>query len=164
MGTEATIPPFTIIIPRSAVEAGEIDDVLEIFYAFMESPEAILESQDKVDILFEGYDDDLTELYEIPEVRGYVKKLDEVFPFWPFFLSKHTSGFIVAIFCFLPHSLHSSQKKEVFTKMVNSIFRERWFPAMERVGHLAGFSRDQQEEMVARVAKYVSDGPLPVEY
>lgn len=162
METDLDIPSFEVIVPRHAIEAGEIDDVLQIFHVFMGSPSAIMHSRGQVDIIFEGYEDDPAELYEIPEVRTFVKKLDEAFPFWLFFLSKHTTSLAMMFFCFLPPCLNSSQQYEVFTATLNGLMRDRWFPAMEHIGYLVGLSPEEQESMVTEVIQYVAEGPLPM--
>src|SRR4030095_4411771 len=41
----------------------------------------------RVDISFDGYDNDSRELYEIPEVRRYLATLDSKFSYWFYFLS-----------------------------------------------------------------------------
>ena len=48
---------------------------------------AVQRYQGRVDLSFHGYSDDPRELYEIPEVRRFCEKLDEVFPYWFYFLS-----------------------------------------------------------------------------
>lgn len=162
METDLDIPSFEVVVPRPAIEAGEIDDVLQVFHGFMGSPSVIMQSRGQVDIRFEGYEDDPAELYEIPEVRSFVKKLDGAFPFWLFFISKNTASLAMMFFCFLPPYLNSSQQYEVFTATLNGLMRDRWFPAMEHIGYLVGLSPEEQESMVAEVIQYVAEGPLPV--
>jgi hypothetical protein len=36
----------------------------------------------------DGYNDDPRELFEVPEVRAYIKRLDQAWPYWFFFLSQ----------------------------------------------------------------------------
>jgi len=42
--------------------------------------------QQRVAIGIDGYDDDTRELFEIPEVRTYMAKLDAEWPYWFYFL------------------------------------------------------------------------------
>ena len=48
---------------------------------------AVQRYRGRVDLSFDGYSNDPRELYEIPEVRRFCKKLDEAFPYWFYFLS-----------------------------------------------------------------------------
>jgi hypothetical protein len=47
----------------------------------MASPEHALKLFERVDIAFHGYDTVQWEIFEIPEVRAYVNRLDEQFPY-----------------------------------------------------------------------------------
>ena len=55
--------------------------------------------QGKVAVLFEGYDDDPREVYEIPEVRRFCATLDRRFPYWFYFLTTVTDNLKVMTFC-----------------------------------------------------------------
>jgi hypothetical protein len=52
----------------------------------------------KVDFRIHGYDNDPRELFEIPEVRSFVRLLDEQFPFWFFFLTTETDAIKLLMF------------------------------------------------------------------
>jgi hypothetical protein len=42
----------------------------------------------RISLLVDGYNDDPRELFEVPEVRAYIKRLDQAWPYWFFFLSQ----------------------------------------------------------------------------
>ena len=62
---------------------------------------AVERHQGRVDLAFYGYSNDPRELYEIPEVRRFCKKLDDAFPYWFYFLSAEgvTLGVIACCLC-----------------------------------------------------------------
>jgi len=80
--------PLVIIISKDEVDSSNILPALEILKYLIDSPDLAKSYQENVNIAFHGYDNDPRELFEIPEVRNYVYKLDEIFPFWLFFLVK----------------------------------------------------------------------------
>jgi hypothetical protein len=83
-----------------------------------ESPKTARHFAESVDIAFHGYDDIALELFEMPEVRSFVAKLDEKFPYWFFFLSKHNLGLQCVLLCFLPPSLTETARAEVFPALI----------------------------------------------
>lgn len=54
--------------------------------------------QGKIFFEIEGYNEDQRELWEIPEVRAYFKKLDEVAPFFLYFLANEILGRTVRLY------------------------------------------------------------------
>jgi hypothetical protein len=148
----------SVIISRSEVEVGEIAPALGILKQFLVSPEIMAEYFERVDIGFRGYDQDSRELFEIPEVRNYVYKLDDKFPFWLFFLSKTHLGLQCLILCFLPPYLTPKAKARLFPAKIQELLSERWFPAMNQLCVHVGFSEAQIESLTDRVVKYLTTG------
>lgn len=153
--------PIIIIISREEVEAGDIEPALHIFKQFVASPEVAKSYQEKVDIAFHGYDNDSRELFEIPEVRNYVFKLDDVFPFWLFFLSKRFHDLYALVLCFLPPYLTEKAKTEIFPVRINEIMEKRWFPALNYMCGYVGIGDEEIEYLAERTFRYISSGPLP---
>jgi hypothetical protein len=58
----------------------------------MESPEISKVYKENVEITFQGYKDNISELFKDKHVREYVNLLDDEFPYWFFFLSKEYRG------------------------------------------------------------------------
>ena len=115
---------------------------------------------ERVDIAFHGYDDTTQELFEIPPVREFVCKLDEQFPFWLFFLSKHYLGLQCLLFCFLPPFLTDEGRSEIFPARIEQLLTRRWIPAMNLVCEYATFSEQQTMELTNRVMAYITEGRL----
>jgi hypothetical protein len=75
----ATALPFMFVgISRQEVESGDTS-VLSALLRLLDKESAIL-YREMADIAVYGYDDDPRELYEVPEVRDFVRKLDAEFP------------------------------------------------------------------------------------
>ena len=74
-----------LIVSRRDVETGDITDILRSLSHLISATEIARLYRERVDISFEGYEDDRRELWEIPEVRAFVHKVDDKFPYWLYF-------------------------------------------------------------------------------
>ena len=66
---------IVIFIPKSVIEQQDLDFTLSGLENLLVDDETIRKSKGKVVIGFDVYDDDTWELYEIDEVRDYIKAL-----------------------------------------------------------------------------------------
>jgi hypothetical protein len=101
----AEAPDFIfVVVSRKEVYVEGVDEVLGVLHYLATSPEALTTHRERVDIRFDGFNDDPRELWEIPEVRSFVERLDQQFPYWLYFLSRHGTGLLAIVRCFLlPH-------------------------------------------------------------
>ncbi len=148
-----------IVVSRKEVETADVTPALATLRQLIGSPKQAREHFERVDIGFHGYDEDSRELFEIPEVRNYVYQLDEQFPFWLYFLSKHLRGLQCLLLCFLPPYLTPEGQARIFPQRVDELLSKRWFPAMNQVCEYAGLSEKQVEQLTDRVVRYVTSGP-----
>ena len=72
-------------IKRDSINKQNISGVLKFANLFSSTPQNAWNSRGSVRLVFSGYTDDSRELWEIPEVRAYVKKLVAAWPEWMFF-------------------------------------------------------------------------------
>ena len=90
------LDPFVIVITRQEVESVNITRALNLLQPLLASPQTARSHFEKIDVAFDGYDDDTRELFEIPDVRDFVFKLDEAFPYWGFIFVQERLGFASA--------------------------------------------------------------------
>lgn len=155
------IDPIVVGISRSEVEAGDISSAMNVLKTFIQSPDHARANFERIDIAFQGYDHDSRELFEIPVVRNFVYQLDEHFPFWLFFLSKHHLGLQCLFLCLLPPFLTDEGKTQVFPERVGELLTKRWFPAMNQICEYVSMTEDEVESLTDRVVEYITRGPLP---
>lgn len=155
--------PVIVTISRNEVIAGDVSAAASVLGRFTENPEIARSMFERVDVAFHGYDQDARELFEIPEVRDFVYKLDDEFPFWLFFLSKQHLGLQAIALCFLPPFLTEEAKKTVLPQHLDRLLNNRWWPAMNHICEFVGFSEDDIEQLSERVLHYFFNGPLPFE-
>jgi hypothetical protein len=154
--------PLGILVSRHCVEDQDTGPVLSVFRRLTESPEVARANMERVDISFDAYDNRRDELHEIVEVRNYVYRLDEEFPFWLFFLSKYGLGLQCVMHCFLPPSLTEEAKARIRPKRLEQLLLDRWFPAMNHISQFAGLTGPEIAKLTERVMMYVRVGRLPI--
>src|SRR5215212_1226054 len=153
--------PIVVVVTRQEVESQAITRPLGILEALLASPETARNHFEKIGIAFHGYDDDTRELFEIPEVRNFIFKLDEAFPYWFYFLSKNDPGLQAIILCFMPPYLTEEAKAQIFPERLQALLLERWFPAMNHICELVNMSEEEIERLTNRVMSYIAKGRLP---
>jgi hypothetical protein len=87
-----------VVASREDVERGDIVPTLNTLNVLVSSRESALKYRGRVDLRVHGYDDDPRELFEISEVREYLRRLDERFPYWFFFLTTETDALKLVMF------------------------------------------------------------------
>ena len=155
------LDPFVIVITRQEVESVNITRPLNLLQPLLASPQTARSHFEKIDVAFDGYDDDNRELFEIPDVRDFVFKLDEAFPYWFYFLSKNGLGLQALILCFMPPYLTEEAKAQVFPERLQPLLLERWFPAMNYVCEFVKMPKEEVVRLTNRVMSYIAKGRLP---
>ena len=75
-----------IVVSREDVEANDTTETLASLWIVFRDRETVRRFQGRVEIGFHGYDTDPREVFEIPEIRRFCRRLDESFPYWFYFL------------------------------------------------------------------------------
>ncbi len=148
------------IISRAEVEAMDTSTVIGLLNRLIGSPETARRFVERVDISFQGYDDTRQELFEIPEVRNFVYKLDGEFPYWLYFLSKQLVGLKCLLLCFLPPFLTEDGRSRIFPERIRRLLENRWLPAMNHICAFAGMSEKEVERLSDRAIAYCFTGRL----
>jgi hypothetical protein len=84
----AVTDPFILMFSRRQVETCDINEPVQFLRRLTADRQTALEFSRRISLVVDGYNDDPRELFEIPEVRAYIKRLDRVWPNWFFFLSQ----------------------------------------------------------------------------
>ena len=147
-----------IIVSKDEVLAGDTSATIDMLNRLTCTPDTARAYRERVDLGFHGYDDDTRELFEIQEVRDYVRALDNAFPYWLFFLSKQYLGLQCVLLCLLLPFLNDTGKARVFPQQIGELLDRRWFPAMNQVSVYAGLDEDEIERLTDRAVEYITNG------
>ncbi|WP_394789647.1 hypothetical protein [Rhodoferax sp.] len=88
-----------IEVKYSSITRQDISGVMKFANLFASTSQNSWNSRGNVRLVFSGYCNDPRELWEIPEVRSYVKKLTEAWPEWMFFLDTTDQTLRVCFMC-----------------------------------------------------------------
>jgi hypothetical protein len=153
-----------VVIERATVESGDVSEGVAALARLLVDAE---DHRERVDLSFAGWDDTPADLWEIDEVRTYVARLDEQFPFWLYFLSKET-GALLAIAACLTRPAPTPRRRRTGAPGVGlgdveviTLLEERWFPGLNALAERTGLTRAEIALITDRTARYFKDGPLP---
>lgn len=150
---------LVIVVSRQEVLEGDTATALATLRHLLSSPEIMNKFRTRVDISFHGYDDTTLELAEIPEVREYVRNLDQEFPYWLYFLSREHTGLQCLTYCFLLPSLTEQARKERHPKQLADLIDKRWGPALAHICAAAGNPQFEVESLLDSAIDYFFNGP-----
>jgi hypothetical protein len=153
-------PDFvTIVVSREEVVALDTTPALSALRVLIASPVTAKQWFERVDLSVDGYNHVADELFEIPDVRNYIQKLDDEFPYWLYFLSKRHLGLQCIAHCFLPPFLTPEAKAIHYPAKLDELLSMRWLPAMNQICEWTGMSEQRIEELTDRSARYLLSGP-----
>lgn len=70
-----------VVVPRSAVESGDLDAVCDALCGMVATRESADRFRQRVELVVDGYQDDPRELWQIPETREYLSRVFARCPF-----------------------------------------------------------------------------------
>ncbi len=154
--TSDCISPLVIVVSKKEVLERNIQPALHVLRSLMESPEISKVYKENVEIIFQGYNDNISELFKNKHVREYVNLLDDEFPYWFFFLSKEYRGLQNMAHCVIPPFLTDKRKREVVSeRVVDYYLMNRWLPAMSHLCRFVGCSTEEINELADRGVRYI---------
>jgi len=80
--------PVYLVLSREQVESSDQQEPMAFLQHIVSSTDTAMEFMGRVSLIVDGYNDDARELFEVPEVRRYLKALDDQWAYWFFFLSQ----------------------------------------------------------------------------
>jgi len=147
---------------REYVEAGNIEPVLKILNTLIE-PQNIKPFADRMMFCIEGYDIDNRELAEIPEVRRWMRMLDDKWPFWFWFCSPYC-----LTLKFLAFVLSDLKKDSVGQMYLNNIdfvnFMMNHFNAVNMMQEMKWIDQKDNRNVTHKIERYFSSNTHSIIY
>lgn len=134
--------PVVLMISRREVEGGDLDSVLSRLKVFRATRADAWRYRGQMTLVVDGYNHDLRELVDIPEVRTLLRRLEAAWPFWAFFFNQVDDSIKLLISCAAGHRFLGRGAVEMDADLVaqalsrgfggmNTIFEENGFPESE---------------------------------
>lgn len=115
------------VFSRDRVERGDIGDTLGQLNALSDNPENVRRFVGRVFFMFDGYNDDPRQIYQVPEARDFFAKLTAMLPLWAHYLHRdaETVGIAYLLLCQSEPFYENKQRVSVSIDMAeaNSLTR-----------------------------------------
>lgn len=86
-------------ISRREVEQGDLQSVLDRLKVFSVTREDASLYRGQISLHVDGYESDVRELVDIPEVRAFLRRLAEQWPYWAYFLCQLDHSLLLLVSC-----------------------------------------------------------------
>jgi len=99
-------------IPQEAIQNCDTSEYVTLLHGATGSLQSFEEAFQKYVLLISGYDDDASELYQIPEVVSFIKDLNSKLPFWLYFVNTSDKKFFSWMIACLCRAMSLDQDEE----------------------------------------------------
>jgi hypothetical protein len=150
---------IVLLADRAEVNARNIAWITSFFNRLRATKELAYDCQGKIEIGFYGYDDDKRELFEVDEVREYVRLLDQALPDLFFFArsDEHSVTLRLFLFCLMDvgwdgeRSTPGNPQKVMVDLEHLPEFLEHHFQGLNMITDWLGLT-DEENERIGRAA------------
>ena len=105
-------------IPREQIEQQNISTTLEKLLVLSDNRQQALLRKESLMISVSGYDSDRREIFEIPAVRAFFKRLTAEWPYWLWFLSRKTGTVALFMTLLCQVKIHRSRRGSFGTEFL----------------------------------------------
>ncbi len=146
--------PVVFVISRQQVEALDLDEPLDFLHSLVPTahPHHAWAYKGRLSLVIAGYETDPRELFEIPEVCGYLRALDEQWPFWLFFFNQVDDSIKLIALC-LASSIEVVPGAAHIDPDGLRRFLERSFTALNYLFESYGFPESENEALSTEVSR-----------
>lgn len=149
----APADPLIVSVQREAVVRRRINEALTTLRGWVETSKRPQDLRGRLQLAFDGYDADRRELWTIPEVRDFVRLLDEEFPFW-FYLADLQSDVLKVIALCLCRVSSPRPEATVIHQEDFAAFLEQHFGAMNQLLEHWQLNEVENESVSQEVIEY----------
>lgn len=147
------------VLDKQIIQSGFTNSVLSALKVMALTPEITRQHANVVHLTFEGYDEDPREVYEIPEIRSFVYKLHEQFPYWFHFLNKVDTSLLIVFFCLMDVTVDRKETGSVQIRLPDgglSMVINDLFVAMNSLYDRHGLTSEENSRMTRLVKEYLN--------
>lgn len=145
---------LSLQIDRKDIEGCDISPYTSYIDSFFSTRESFMKCVARVEFCIDGYNDDSRELWEIPEVRDFLKKLDSARPYWAILQSPHGSWLRCLILC-----LVTIEKSKLGIRLVNPLeiedLMDRWYEGLNYISSRYSLPDSLNKELSFRVGDMI---------
>lgn len=146
--------PVVLLISRRQVEQRDLASVLNELKLLLATRQDTWLYRGQVTLVVDGYNDDLRELVDIPQVRGFLRALERQWPYWAFFFNQVDDSIKILASCVCGASYPGGGTVEIDTKMLRE-FLMRGFGGMNALFERHGFPETELQIMSRGVIEVI---------
>lgn len=146
---------FLLAIDRDEVSQSLSEGLRQTLLNMQKDAETAARFRRKLELVFTGYDDDPRELWDIPEVRDYVARLDAFFPHWFYFCCLEGQTLRVLLYCLSslePVGGHPEGRRVSGRDEIE--FFSRHYLALNELFHRFGLPGEENARVSREIAEY----------
>lgn len=146
---------LVFVIDREDVEREDISNTVAFFQRLQVSSKLTRKTQRKVELRFAGYDDDARELWEVPEVRTWMRRLDQDVKYWFWFLNTLPASHGLLVVLFSLSSVTARGPGVEFVPPVQlAMFLMKNYERLNEIVARVGASKEQNRLISSEVVTY----------
>jgi len=144
---------LSITIARRDIETNNISKYLALLDPLYPNIKLANKFCEKVALYIEGYDHDPRELWQIPEVRRFIKALNERFHYWLYFLDKNTGSLSMITLALFSTGKGRKNAYEIDVRAFNE-FLHKQMVNLNEVCLCSNGTKEKAENLMRNVYKY----------
>ena len=155
---DAAKAPVIVALAREQIGRQDTTELLGALLSMTTNAAAVREYAGSLVIAIDGYDDDPAELYAIPEVRKFIQKVDDSFPFWFHYCSKVDNTLFILMLCLMPLGNTVTENGVASTRLAPGALSElisKLFESMNELYERQGLSKAERSETTRQVGEYL---------
>lgn len=145
---------MNIVLPREFIERGDVKPFLVTLETMVESPESVRRFRDRLFIVITGYDSDPRQWHQVREIRDFLTKLDEEFPYLFWFLNRSEPSFLVTLLLSVVEDKSRAAAEHRARLEDLRSFMLRHYESLDELGALYRLSRDEVESRQVEIGEY----------
>jgi hypothetical protein len=92
---------MAFVIDRAVVESQDVDAALAVLATLCASADDARANRNCMQLVVSGYETDPRALWQVPEVRAYLRSLTRRWPYWLHFVSKIDDSLSILLLCLM---------------------------------------------------------------
>ena len=150
-GPVGEIQPLLLTIDRAELDESD-RRAIQWLNGLLASKQVAMESKGRLWIAIDGFNEDPRELFLIPEVCEFYRRIHAEWPYWFFFVGDYDWAIQVIAKCIVPPD-HERNDGSVLTSDLQELFIKPCFLGLNELSERYGLSREQNTELWTKHVK-----------
>ncbi|WP_207239426.1 hypothetical protein [Pseudomonas sp. GW456-L15] len=142
-------------IEKSEIESRDISRVVEYIDSLLRTRESVMACAGKVEFAIRGYDDTSHALWTMPDVREYLRLLNDARPYWFFFQTIHGDWLKALTFCLMDVRQTGNGTELLVPEQFSSLLVQ-WFDGLNRLCNQFALSTEINQKFSERAGNFIN--------